>query len=609
MAELELHTQPCTSGSDGAGALQTKQVKQHIADLPPFDMDGRIDGLSDLLTNANQTGLALNTRVDLLDLVDPQVHDLISGYQEKVNHYAFPLSERSHARYLKMQALLSHTASAYKRLIIDLLEECDEETLQVRLRAPVMQCINYITQQALQAYAVYQEAPSFIWEDLHHLYAYAEKKQLATDVVEHLSDLSVSGAYARTLLLAISNPGHLLQGEIYQTYEKLGKWGLAVRLEHPEELPPGPLDELMLDHFYCDLAGSSPPDFFMKGRSTLPLSPRRLNLNEVLNIINSRMKDLAVESRRSLKLRAEWDLLLRLRQAWEKRPVRKSTRKPECGVTIKAIVSLSSSHYFFSGYLPFEPEKAEAHLHGDGFEQPQALSLISTESSPWLEGDTETKLESGILKPRSYSFDVEQNEDDVWKKSHSTARHQESRIEKGVEDRMLETIYEFNLVNTSRGGEGLETLPGSKVQLRVGELLALFPHGDEEGDEPALHIVRWIQADTDLTLHMGVHQIEGEPEPLAVRALDSEAVFKDYVRAFLLENNEQTSIIVPAGQFECGVTLVTNDSESLRLFKLEAFLENTRAFSRFKCKQIELNQQATENIVKSLKTLLGQERG
>ncbi len=607
MAKLELHTDPRRSGLNDARQLQPERVKQRIDALPPFDTAQRINGLSELLVDANQTELSVDVQLAMLELVDPEIHDLISGYQEQTHHFAFPLSSQRDSLYFELQTLLAHVTSAYKWLILDLLKQEDDESQQSRLRNSIMRSIDYLTQQALQAYVVYQDAPSYIWSDLHHLYAYAEKKQLATDVVEHLSDLSISGSYARALLLAIADPGHLLQGEIYQTYEKLGKWGLAVRFEHPQELPPGPLGELIVDRYYCDLARSEPPGFGIAGMSTPPRNPRLLNLKEVISIIDTRMKHLALEFRRSLTLHAERDLLLRLRNAWEKRTIREEPRKTERGTTVKAIVSLSSCHYFFSGYLPFEPEKTEIHLHGDEFHQTQTLSLVSADSTPWLDTDTEAKLETGVIKPRAYSFDVEQNENDVWKKSHSTARHRETEIEKNVEERMLKAVYEFRLVNTSNGGEGLETIPDSTVQLRVGELMALFPHGREDDGDPVINVVRWIHSDADLKLHIGVHHIEGTPAPLAVRALDDEAIYRDYVRAFLVDDDRHTSIIVPAGQFECGVTLIANDNESLKLYKLDSLLESTRGFSRFKIEPVEQDRKTSDLIVKSLKTLLQQE--
>jgi len=607
MAELELTTGCYRSDLEKRKELQPQKVRQRIDALPPFDMHARMEGLSALFVDANGAGLTVDAQLALLKLVDPEVYDLISGYQEQIHHYAFPLPAQRNSLYLELQTLLVHAASAYKRLIFDLLKKEDEKSQQLRLRDSIMRCIDYLTQQAVQAYAVYQDAPSHIWSDLHRLYAYSEKKQLATEIVEHLSDLSINGAYARVLLLAIANPGHLLQGEIFQAYEKLRKWGLAVHFEQPRELAPDPLGEMMVDRYFCDLAGQTPPDFGTEGMSALPETLRLLDLDEVLRIINNRMKGLALEHHRSLTQRSEWDLLLRLRHAWEQRPARKETRKAERGTTVKAIVSLSSCHYFFSGYLPFEPEIAEIRLHGDEYREPQTLSLVSPESTPWLDADTEAKLETGVIKPRAYRFDVEHKENDVWKKSHSNVHRQETAIEKSLEERTLKTIFEFRLVNTSSGGQGLESLPDSTVQLRVGELLALFPHGGEEDGDPVLSVVRWIQASPDLKLHIGVYHIEGTHTPLAVRALDDQAVYKDYVRAFLVDGDEHSSIIVPAGQFECGVILVVNDNETLKLYRLENLLEGTRAFSRFKFKPVELNQQVSDSIVISLKALLQQE--
>lgn len=605
MVELELTTDRHSSSPDKAKELQPKIVRKRIDALPALDMSVRMEGLTTLLADASETKLAPDARFALLELVDPEIHDLLSGYQEQAHHYAFPLSAQHHAVYLRLQTLLNHVTSVYKQLILDLSEQNDGGLNSSRLRDSIMSCIDYLTQQALQAYAVYHDAPP-IWSDLHRLYAYAEKKQLAMDAVEHLADFSISGAYARALLLSIAEPGHLLQGEIYQTYDNLKKWGLAVRFEHPQELQSAQAGELLAGHYFCDLAGCVPPDFGVEGMQALPQNPRLLNLKAVLDIISDRMKKLALEYRRSLTRRAEWDLLLRLRGAWEKRAIRKEMRKAERGTTVKAVVSLSSCHYFFSGYEPFDPEKTEVRFHGDKFQQPQTLSLLSLDSTPWVDADTETKLAAGVIKPRAYGFDVESKEDDVWKKSHSNINKRETEIEKSIEERTLKAIYEFGLANSSNGGQGLETLPDSTVQLRVGELLALFSHGGDDDGDLVLNAVRWIQAGPDLRLHIGVHHIEGEPEPLAVRALDDQAIYAEYVRAFRIDS-DKSSIIVPAGQFECGTTLVANDGNSLNLYKLENLLESTRAFSRFSFNAVELDEPASERIVESLKALLRRE--
>jgi hypothetical protein len=325
----------------------------------------------------------------------------------------------------------------------------------------------------------------------------------------------------------------------------------------------------------------------------------------VLRIIDNRMKGLALESRKSLAVRAEWDLLSRLRRAWEKRATRKTERKAERGTSIKTIVGLSGCHDFFSAYQAFEPEKSEINLHGDDFQQPQALSLVSADAEPWLDTDTATKLEAGVIKPRAYCFDVENAENDIWKKSH-VSTSQGTALEKKIEERRQTTIFEFKLVNSSTGGLGLETKTGSAVQLRVGELVALFPEDNDDAGDPVLNVVRWIHTVTDSRLQAGVCHLEGIPSPLAVRALDDEAVYQEYTRAFLLENEGRSSIVVPAGQFSCGQMLVVNNDETLQLYKLGSILDNTRAFSRF---EFQLHKADQERIINTLRKLLRRDGG
>jgi len=90
MAELELHTDPCRSGLDKASELQPQLVRQRIDALPPFDMAQQMDGLSALLADANQTELAVDAQRTLLNLVDPEIHDLISAHFSPVKAYDYP---------------------------------------------------------------------------------------------------------------------------------------------------------------------------------------------------------------------------------------------------------------------------------------------------------------------------------------------------------------------------------------------------------------------------------------------------------------------------------------------------------------------------------------
>jgi len=609
MAELELQI-PARPRNPPDGAQPAKgHVQGRIDALPPFDIRARLKGLRDILEDINGARLQGAARSALIVLIDPEIDDVISRYQEHTHHHSFPLPGKDYALYVELQQLLSEAALAYKVLIIDLLEEHGHDIKSHLLRQAVLRCIDYLAQRALQAYAIYEDAPPEVWKDLHQLYAYSERKRIETDVVEHLSDLSISGAYARALLLAVANPFHLMHGEIYQTYNHLQKWALAVRFENPAELMAAPVEELVVDRYFCDLATDALPGYGMRELAQVPRDPRLLNLSELVKIIDRRIKTLALSTRPTLQLRLETDLLKRLRDAWEKRQLRSEARSPEKGTTVKAIIGLSACHYFFSGHTPFRPEQSEIALHGDAFHTNQTLSLLPVDETPWLDSDVKTKLETGVINPRSYRFDAEHIDNDIWKKAHSSKRREDTALERGVEERTQGNVVRFRLLNTSSGGELLESIADSPVHLRVGELIAAFPHRSDDGDEPILNRVRWIHCDAERKLRLGLRHLEGEVTPVAVRATLSDARFRSYARAFLLEDEKLStaSLITPAGLFECGETVLINHEDRIESVKLGKVLENTRAFTRFLFEPTPTDQQQNSDVIRSLKQLLYEE--
>jgi len=607
MAELNLQISSCAPGTDGAQKLQLKQVQQRIDALSPFDIAVRMQELRQLLADINSVKLPVKARQSLLDRVNGEVEDALPAYLKEVRYLSFPLPAESCSLYSELQQLLNEAATAYKLLILDLLPKYAGKKDKAVLCRAILQCIEYLSQQALQAYAIYRDPPSAVWQDLNCLYAYAEKHQMSTIMVEPQADLSISGAYARTLLLALANPYHFMQGEAYQAYEKLKHWAPAVHFQHADEFPGQAVQDLLIDRHFCDLAIDKPPCYGIRGLTDSATDPRLLKLDELLAIIGRRMKVLALNFQRSLQLRSEWDLLVRLRDAWEKRLLRSEPRNIEHG-TVKAIVGLSGCHHFFSAYLAFEPEKKEVSLHGDDFNSAQTLSLVPTEDTPWLDHEVKTKLDSGELRPRAYRFDTELIETDIWKKANTTGPRRDTALEKKVGELRLGTIFEFKLTNNSSGGEELQTLTGSPVQLRVGDLVAAFPHTGVDDNEPVLHAIRWMHSDTDQKLSMGLRRIHGDVTPVAVRALSAEVQYKSYARAFLLKNDKgQTSLIVPAGLFDFGNVILLNDAESLKPLRLESFVENTRAFAQFTFKHIDADAQVSDVMIDSLKEMLRKE--
>ena len=199
-------------------------------------------------------------------------------------------------------------------------------------------------------------------------------------------------------------------------------------------------------------------------------------------------------------------------------------------------------------------------------------------------------------------------ETDIWKKANISGPRWDTALEKKVEQSTLERIFEFKHTDNSVGGDGLQSLPGSQVQLRVGDLVAAFSHGDASDSEPVLHVIRWIHSDAEQNLSFGLCRSPGEVTPVAVRALSEAVQFKAYAKAFILKSGEDpASLIVPAGFYESGNTVLLNDGDTLQILRLESLMENTRAFSRFTYKHFDVDCRLSEELGASLKRMLRDE--
>jgi hypothetical protein len=605
MSELDLTIPAGATKIEDTDILRSQQVERRIETMPAFDVMARIGALTQLLHEITCVRLANDVRTTLLERIDREIDDILPACEKEIRHVSFPLPDKAFALCAAIHNLLNEAATGYKLLILDLIKRNAGSDDHAVIYTVFLRCIHYLSQRVLLAYAAYQPADADTWRDLHRLYAYAEKQRIATDTRVSGEDRTVSSAYARVVALALANPYHLMQGEVFMTWRLLKKWSLAVRFERPSFTVGTDGGSALAGRYLCDLASDSPPKFALDETVATAQNVRLLDLTQVISLIDARMKVIALNSRRSLQLRSEWDLLHRLRRALAGREQRHQQRRTEHG-TVKVIIGLRSCHHYYSGYQEFSPEQAEVDLHGDDFETVQSLSLVPAEETPWLDNEIKSKLDSGVINPRAYLFDAENRENDIWKKSHTVGPRHNTALEQSVESRTLDRIHEFAHTNNSVGGEGLKSLPGARVQLRVGDLVAAFPQDGDDDSDPRLHIVRWIYSPAQATLSTGLRRIEGEVDPVAVRALGQEMDYRAYARAFLINESKNSglSIVVPAGLFTFGQTLLLNDGDRLRCIKLENIIENTRAFSQFGFSWLDGNGPAQSNIISSLKQLL-----
>lgn len=585
--------------------LEAEQLRKWAEKLPRLNFEESASALNRVLADINRTSLSPAQRFDALGVLAPEVDQIIAALPKHYATLTFPMSYGKRLVYESIQTLLEEISGGYNAVVSELVRgDAEVDAAHTRMRDAILYAVQYTAQRILHAYSVYEPAPAGSWGELHRLYRYAERKGVASIRVEYLADFSIRDAYLRIVMLGLANPYHLMQGEAIEVYAQLRKWCLAVRLAQVEELRAKPDESVIAHAFIVDLASEDPPRYCLSEQEPEHEDLRVLRLEELVKIVTDGITKLSKREHLDITERLHRDFLRRLRNAWGSRQQRKESREDCDGVAIIA-AGLASSHYFIGGETDFTPEDSEIALHGSAFQRKQELSLLPLEHEDWKHDETKEKLAKGVLKPRSFGFDVDAKEDDVWKKANAATIQQKTGLELSVEERLLKTLFSMNYRNCSPGGTGLEYTGEKGLRLRVGEIVALRHEEEGEAGLWSLSAVRWLYCGQgEAGIQVGLHYVGGGASAVAVRGLSGEGGGSHYLRALLLVEGEQQSLVVPTGRFDSGSRLVLNDGESLRIAEFQRLLQTSKTFSQFAVSLRSPDADERERIVESLYKVL-----
>src|SRR5712671_1129132 len=203
-------------------------------------------------------------------------------------------------------------------------------------------------------YRAYREVPALDWRGLHETYAAAERLGIVDEPVKDfmnrdVHDTSPRVAYARAVLMAMSNPNELTQRQLTFVAFLLERW--AVKLDvHKAPVVEG---EGLLP-LIADLAGERWPERAEPAASGAA-EARYLDTRKLAKSLRNRV-GLLRKGEAPSKLALGEDcvqpsceqLLVFLYRQWCQPKAGRSERKP-AGMTAEATSELSAIHYYLSG--------------------------------------------------------------------------------------------------------------------------------------------------------------------------------------------------------------------------------------------------------------------
>ena len=584
-------------------------ISDWLDNLPLINSSQSAHLVCNYLSELNITALKSSQRFDVCEQLRPTCYTLSETLRPKYVRANLPLSDKNEAYFSHTIAINHLMMIAYKSILNDAQEHSNQSQKTQLMVQSLYHAMHFLSLIMLECYLVYRPIPKSTWNEFHQLYYLAEKNNILdlliplTEKSGHVETIDLT--YKRSIILSLSGPYHLMQEEAYHVFLMLGKLAQGLRID------PYPEKETLETGFAIDLESDQSPMFISSERNVSLFKPRELNINSLIDAFKShiiKLEESVLENIKNeestLSIRLQSDLLARLNESWTRKRDRVEQRKTSMG-TRDIIINLSTSHYYASHKVPFTPEIDEIkyfNLLNDNASG-LSLSLLPKEVEPWKTDEAEQRMEAGIDQPRLSNFDDESSTLDKWEKIYSVRSSRDSdEIQQAVNVDTKYMLSTWDIRNISSNGMSLSCNADKCLPIRVGELIAY-----REDKQWVLSAIRWLHATEQHSLELGIMTFARGCTNVATRAVSGIGKGGEYMRSLLIDastlSDPQAKLILPAAIYHIGTELVINLSAHITYAKLTDVTLNTKSFTVYHFKVIDMPD-AESNNIEALKQLL-----
>jgi hypothetical protein len=542
-------------------------LKRWIEALPKANIGETARQLYQALIELNQLVTPSDVRLQLLELLRPEVYFVCKQLERHFLNQAIVLDERPRKVANLCQALQNHLAIGYKLIIVRLAPQQNLERNQ--LLATALQRATYsLCGPLVRASQLYCPVPEGLWLELHQLYQIAVERDLHRRVIRdpqalHTQDLSIEQSYLVALLLGCARCNQMRQGAIARLAEALEPWSALARLQ----------------------AGDAPSSLFAVAQNVdgPPRYTSLLQSSELPNALGidpqplvdalSEYSQLAVDQRDQARLQVPegftQDMLQHLCAAWGDISERSFQRNQGQGA-LTLCIGMSALHFFLAKKRSFN----------DVLKRPSeaAIAVFETPSGTpdiWANAFDAPKIKEWAQQPMEnieYQRPQSQQEGNV-----SAAASREDY-----------PTFTLPIVNHSPGGYCMSWPKEVPSQLQAGEIIGLQ---DSPEHDWSVAVVRWIRQVRGGGTQMGIELIAPHAEPCGLQLVRKTEQNSQYLRAFLLPGisaiSRPATLITPRLPFQEGNKVLINRNGSERTALLSRRQTSTGSFSQFEYREIE----------------------
>jgi len=555
-----------------------RDLKRWIANLPKANIGETARLLYQGLSELNQLFTPSDNRLQLLELLRPEVYYVCKHLERHFLHQAIVLDERSRKIANLCQALQSHLAIGYKQIVIRVAPRLSKDRAPLLTQA-LQRAIHCLNGALIRATQLYCPVPEGVWLELHQLYRIGCEHQLQHQNVRdepnsQAHNLSIERTYVVALLLGASRCNQLRQNQIARLAEVLEPWSQWVKLQ-----PGKPDNGLFAIAPNLDTGPRYRSKFLAEEqKSLLGIDPQPLVAAIEVHLQQSADKASPLPVPAGLNL----DTLQHLHATWGQAAERSFQRTVGHG-TLTLCVGMSALHFYLGGQRSFSDILKKPGARPAQFSATDPAGRAKDQWSQAFDAAPHGTADT-LLPYEEIEYPHLQNDD-----SHEATGRQQHF-----------PTYALPVINHSPGVYCLAWPGAVPAELQAGEMVGIE---DTAGQGWSVAVVRWIRQVRGGGTQMGIELVAPHAEPCGLQLMRAHDDHSQYLRALLLPAisaiDLPATLLTPRLPFQEGNNVLINTNGQERQAGLERRVASTNSFNQFAYRLLEVarNENAAQSGV------------
>lgn len=556
---MELHIPVRHEPISGSRDVRPRKIDEWVNSLPLANLGETARQVYNLLLEINALKIPGDERFRVLEQLRPTTTYVVDALKRHYVGQPFPLSPKSRKVARLAREILTETATGYKIIIVETVASNGTHNDNKTLVTALHRAMRYLGGILLKTYQVYDPNPANVWGELHALYEYAEQHGLlqipvADNDYTLIESATLSDTYKQILLLALSCPYRLRQGEVEQVAHALERWASYANLFAPTGQEPTQA------LFITNLRENNPPTYRVLHNQDTLGSCRLLDTQGLTQILREEMVHTPEIPEKHLRPAGQDmppDIMRRLMLAWGVIPKRRFTRTKKFA-QVQIGIGLSSAHFHISNESAFNPDAGEPTFQNRAnFSSAPITAEVGRMPEFWDLGAGGTiDWKPDADKPSQSAAAVTAPAQQLWK-----------------------------MVNVSAGGYCLLWDNAETTLAQVGELICLQEIDNRQMSAWGLGVIRWMKSENQSGLELGVQMLASNAVAVAAKTSRDGQHFSAYQRCLLLPEigaiQQPATLLLPALTSQVGSTVIVNIHNKEHRVRLTKMLENTGTFGQY----------------------------